>query len=134
MRPIRIALAQINATVGDMTGNTRLIQARIEQARELRVDLVVFPELAITGYPPEDLLLMPRFIQQNLKALDEIVKAAHGLTAVVGFVDKKDDSYNAAALIHDGVLVDRYHKVFLPNYSVFDEDRYFQGGEGGHGL
>ena len=129
MRPIRIALAQINATVGDVTGNTRLIQAHIEQARALRVDLVVFPELAITGYPPEDLLLMPRFIQQNLKALDEIVKAAHGLTAVVGFVDKQDDSYNAAALIHDGTLIDRYHKVFLPNYSVFDEDRYFQGGK-----
>jgi NAD+ synthase (glutamine-hydrolysing) len=128
MKPLRIALAQINATVGDVAGNTRLIQERIAQARELRVDLLAFPELAITGYPPEDLLLMPRFIQQNLKALDEIVRTAHGLTVVVGFVDKKDDSYNAAAIIHNGALVDSYHKVFLPNYSVFDEDRYFQAG------
>jgi len=128
MKSIRIALAQINATVGDLTGNARKIEEGIQKARELGVDLIAFPELAITGYPPEDLLLMPRFVQQNLKILDEIAKATKGLTCLVGFVDKKDDLYNAAALIHDGEVADVYHKIFLPNYSVFDEDRYFQAG------
>jgi NAD+ synthase (glutamine-hydrolysing) len=128
MKSIRIALAQINATVGDLSGNARKIEEGIQKARELGVDLLAFPELAITGYPPEDLLLMPRFIQQNLKILDEIAKATKGLTCLVGFVDKKDDLYNAAALIHDGEVADVYHKIFLPNYSVFDEDRYFQAG------
>ncbi|OGP55159.1 MAG: NAD+ synthase [Deltaproteobacteria bacterium RBG_13_52_11] len=128
IKSIRIALAQINATVGDLEGNARRIEEGIQQARELGVDLLAFPELAITGYPPEDLLLMPRFVQQNLKILGEIAKGARGLTVLVGFVDKKDDIYNAAALIHNGELADVYHKVFLPNYSVFDEDRYFQAG------
>jgi NAD+ synthase (glutamine-hydrolysing) len=128
IQSMRIALAQINATVGDLAGNARKIGEGIEQARELGVDLLAFPELAVTGYPPEDLLLMPRFVQHNLKTVREIAKAAKGLTVVVGFVDKKDDIYNAAALIHDGKLVEVYHKIFLPNYGVFDEDRYFQGG------
>lgn len=128
MKSIRIALAQINTTVGDLAGNARRIREGIERARELGVNLVAFPELAVTGYPPEDLLLMPRFVQQNLKHVDEITKATKGLTALVGFVDKQDDIYNAAALIHDGKLADVYHKIFLPNYSVFDEDRYFQAG------
>jgi len=128
MKSIRIALAQINATVGDLAGNARKIEEGIQQARELGVDLLAFPELAVTGYPPEDLLLMPRFVQQNLKTVGEIAKAARSLTVVVGFVDKQDDIYNAAALIHDGKLAAVYHKVFLPNYSVFDEDRYFQAG------
>ena len=128
MKSIRIALAQINTTVGDLAGNARKIREGIEQARELGVNLIAFPELAVTGYPPEDLLLMPRFVQQNLKHVDEITKAAKGLTCLVGFVDKQDDIYNAAALIHDGELADVYHKIFLPNYSVFDEDRYFQAG------
>jgi NAD+ synthase (glutamine-hydrolysing) len=128
MQSIRIALAQINATVGDLAGNARKINEGIEQARELGVDLLAFPELAVTGYPPEDLLLMPRFVQQNLKTVAEIAKAAKGPTVLVGFVDKKDDIYNAAALIHDGELVEVYHKIFLPNYGVFDEDRYFQAG------
>jgi NAD+ synthase (glutamine-hydrolysing) len=128
MRSIRIALAQINARVGDLAGNARKIGEGIEQARELGVDLLAFPELAVTGYPPEDLLLMPRFVQQNLQHLTEIAKAAKGLTVLLGFIDKKDDIYNAAALIHDGKLVEVYHKIFLPNYGVFDEDRYFQAG------
>jgi NAD+ synthase (glutamine-hydrolysing) len=128
MKSIRIALAQINTTVGDLAGNARKIGEGIEQARKLGVDLLAFPELAVTGYPPEDLLLMPRFVQQNLKAVAEIAKQATGITVLVGFVDKQDDIYNAAALIHDGELVDTYHKIFLPNYSVFDEDRYFQAG------
>ena len=128
MNSIRIALAQINATVGDLAGNAREIGEGIERARTLGVDLLAFPELAVTGYPPEDLLLMPRFVQQNLKHVTEIAKAAKGLTVLVGFVDKKDDIYNAAALIHDGKLVEVYHKIYLPNYGVFDEDRYFQTG------
>ncbi|MBN1253689.1 MAG: NAD+ synthase [Deltaproteobacteria bacterium] len=128
MKSIRIALAQINATVGDLAGNAHKIEEGIQQARMLGVDLLAFPELAVTGYPPEDLLFMPRFVQQNLKTVGEIAKAARGLTVVVGFVDKQDDIYNAAALIHDGKLSAVYHKVFLPNYSVFDEDRYFQAG------
>jgi NAD+ synthase (glutamine-hydrolysing) len=128
MKPIRIALAQINTTVGDLAGNARKIGENIEHARELGVDLLAFPELAVTGYPPEDLLLMPRFVQQNLKTVAEIAKHAKGLTVLVGFVDQKDDIYNAAALIHDGELADIYHKIFLPNYGVFDEDRYFQAG------
>jgi NAD+ synthase (glutamine-hydrolysing) len=125
---IRIALAQINATVGDLAGNARKIGEGIKRARTLGVDLLAFPELAVTGYPPEDLLLMPRFVEQNLKHVAEIAKTTQGLTVLLGFVDKKDDIYNAAALIHDGKLVEVYHKIFLPNYGVFDEDRYFQAG------
>ena len=87
MKSIRIALAQINTTVGDLAGNARTITEGIEQGRELGVNLIAFPELAVTGYPPEDLLLMPRFVQQNLKMVDEITKATKGLTALVGFVD-----------------------------------------------
>ena len=128
MKSMRIALAQINVTVGDLAGNARKIGEGIEHARKLGVDLLAFPELAVTGYPPEDLLLMPRFVQQNLKQVAEIAKHTKGLTVLVGFVDKKDDIYNAAALIHDGEFVEAYHKIFLPNYGVFDEDRYFQAG------
>jgi NAD+ synthase (glutamine-hydrolysing) len=128
MKSIRIALAQINTTVGNLEGNARKIEEEIARARELRVDLLAFPELAVTGYPPEDLLLMPRFVQQNLETVAEIAKTSKGITVLAGFVDKKDDIYNAAALIHDGELAEVYHKIFLPNYSVFDEDRYFQAG------
>ena len=128
MRRFRIALAQINATVGDIEGNTRRVIEGIERARALGVDLVAFPELALTGYPPEDLLFKSAFIEANLRALDAVVRAAGGLTTVVGFVDRRDDIMNAAAVIHDGVLVGTYHKQYLPNYGVFDENRYFQAG------
>lgn len=128
MRTIRIGLAQINTTLGDLEGNAQKIVEGIQRAREMGVDLLAFPELAITGYPPEDLLLMPRFVQQNVEVLRKIVEITRGLTALIGFINKQDDIYNAAALIHDGELVDTYHKVFLPNYGVFDEDRYFQAG------
>ncbi|MCG2774958.1 MAG: NAD+ synthase [Desulfobacterales bacterium] len=100
----------------------------IEQARNLGVDLITFPELAITGYPPEDLLLMPQFVNENLDYLKEIIKATSGICVIVGFVDKKDDLYNAAAIINNGTLAGVYHKIYLPNYGVFDENRYFQGG------
>jgi NAD+ synthase (glutamine-hydrolysing) len=128
VRRLRIGLAQINVVVGDLEGNTRRILADIGRARALGVDLLAFPELAITGYPPEDLLFKSAFIEANLRALDEVARAARGLTVVVGFVDRRDDIMNAAAVIHDGTVAGVYHKQYLPNYGVFDENRYFQAG------
>src|SRR5260370_6058135 len=100
----------------------------MERARALGCDIVAFPELVLTGYPPEDLLFKPAFIEANLRALAEVARASHGLTAIVGYVDKRDDIFNAAAILHDGVLAGTYHKQYLPNYGVFDENRYFQSG------
>jgi NAD+ synthase (glutamine-hydrolysing) len=128
MRRFRIALAQINATVGDFEANVARIRAGLEQARTLGASLVAFPELAITGYPPEDLLFKSAFIEANLRALADVARSASGLTAVVGFVDKRDDIFNAAAVLHDGAVAGIYHKQYLPNYGVFDENRYFQAG------
>ena len=128
MLSLRVALAQINPTVGDLEGNTAKIIDYIDRAREAGAALVAFPELALTGYPPEDLLLKPQFIQENLDLLREIAEHTSGITAVVGFVDADDDIYNAAAILHDGAIVHAYHKVFLPNYGVFDEERYFRQG------
>ena len=128
MRRFRIALAQVNSTVGDLDGNVAKIRAGLEQARALGCQLVAFPELAVTGYPPEDLLFKSAFIEANLRALAELARAASGLTAVVGFVDKRDDIFNAAAVLHDGGVAGVYHKQYLPNYGVFDENRYFQAG------
>ncbi|MGH7275397.1 MAG: NAD+ synthase [Candidatus Rokuibacteriota bacterium] len=128
MRRFRVGLAQINATVGDFEGNVRKIVEGIERARSLGCALVAFPELALTGYPPEDLLFKPAFIEANLRALDEVTRASRGLTVVVGFVDKRDDIFNAAAVLHDGKRAGVYHKQYLPNYGVFDENRYFQAG------
>jgi NAD+ synthase (glutamine-hydrolysing) len=129
MTLLRMALAQINVTVGDVPGNTGKIIAAIQQARAVDADLVVFPELAVPGYPPEDLLLKPSFIAANRAALDQIAAATAGLTAVLGFADAGDDIYNAAAILHDGRLAGIYRKHYLPNYGVFDEDRYFRAGE-----
>jgi NAD+ synthase (glutamine-hydrolysing) len=129
MRTLRIGLCQINTTVGDIEGNTKKILESIEKGRRMAADILVFPELAVTGYPPEDLLLMPKFIEANLKATRRIARATSSLTAVVGFVEKREDIFNAAALLHHGKLVDVYCKSFLPNYGVFDEDRYFQPGK-----
>ncbi len=128
MRTIRISLAQINSTVGAVEKNTRKIIDGIKHAKDQGADLVAFPELAVCGYPPEDLLLMSHFIETNLRCLEDIISQTHGITAVVGFVDRADDIYNAAAVIHDGRLAGVYHKMFLPNYGVFDEHRYFQAG------
>jgi NAD+ synthase (glutamine-hydrolysing) len=128
MRRFRVGLAQINATVGDFEGNVRKIVDGIERARTFGCALVAFPELAVTGYPPEDLLFKPAFIEANLRALDDVARASRGLTTVVGFVDKRDDIFNAAAVLHDGKLAGVYHKQYLPNYGVFDENRYFQAG------
>jgi NAD+ synthase (glutamine-hydrolysing) len=129
MRRLRIGMAQINTTVGDFKGNTEKILEAIAQGRSLGVDLLTFPELAICGYPPEDLLLKPKFIEENIRSLDRVVDGCSGLTVVVGFVDAKADIFNAAAVIHDRKLVGVYHKIYLPNYGVFDENRYFQAGK-----
>jgi len=125
---LRVALGQINTTVGDLDGNARKIIANIAAARERGADVVVFPELAVTGYPPEDLLLKRSFVEDNVAALASIAHETKGITAIVGFVDINTDIYNAAAILHDGELVGIQHKFFLPNYGVFDEDRYFQVG------
>jgi len=127
-RQLRIGLAQINPTVGDLWGNSKLIVDWIGRARDQGVDIVLFPELAITGYPPEDLVLKPAFVRDNLKALKLVLPQTRGISAVVGFVDEEGDLFNAAAFIHDGELKAVYHKVFLPNYGVFDEQRYFTPG------
>ncbi len=125
MLSLRVALAQINLTVGDLEGNTARIVHYLEMAREAGADLVAFPELALTGYPPEDLLLKPQFVKDNLAALQKIALRTKGIAAVVGFVDADDDIYNAAAILHDGAVAGIYRKVYLPNYGVFDEQRYF---------
>jgi NAD+ synthase (glutamine-hydrolysing) len=128
MHRLRIGLSQINVTVGDFAGNLKKITEAIAQAKSSEVDLLTFPELAVCGYPPEDLLFKPRFIQENLHYLDKVVEASKGIAIIIGFVDAKEDIYNAAAIINDGRLVDVYHKIYLPNYGVFDENRYFRGG------
>jgi NAD+ synthase (glutamine-hydrolysing) len=137
MCTLRVGLAQINTTVGDLKGNVAKVLEYVERARDLGVDVVSFPELTVTGYPPEDLLLRPSFVRDNVEALDAVVKGCDGITAVVGFVDLpggrqggEGDIYNSAAVIHDGRLADVYHKQRLPNYGVFDEMRYFQPGQG----
>ena len=126
---VRIALAQINTTVGDLEGNRNKILAGLEKARRMGVDLVVFPELAITGYPPEDLLLKPDFVESAVAMLSKIAPATKELIAVVGGLWVEDDLYNSAAVFANGQLKTLYHKHFLPNYGVFDENRYFQAGQ-----
>ncbi len=128
MKRVRLALCQINTVVGDIEGNTKKIIGFIEDAKKHQPDIIAFPELVITGYPPEDLLFKPQFINDNLSALDEIREYVDDFVAIVGFVDKRDDIYNAAGLIYNHRIIDIYHKIYLPNYGVFDEFRYFQAG------
>lgn len=125
---MRIALAQINSALGDLEGNAGKILSYLEKAREAGAELIAFPELALTGYPPEDLLLNPRFVARAGECLDGIVHSCTGIAAVAGFPHGEEDLYNAAAIIHDGRLIGVYHKVHLPNYGVFDENRYFRAG------
>ena len=127
-RHLRVALAQIDTTVGDLPGNTARMIEWMEQARAASCDVVIFPELALTGYPPEDLLLKPSFIRDNLRYRDRLVAASSGIAVVGGFVDLDIDIHNAAFFAYDGELRGVYHKVYLPNYGVFDEERYFQRG------
>lgn len=127
---IRIALAQINPIVGDLEQNCAKIIAFIRKAKKKGTDLVVFPELALTGYPPEDLLLKNYFIAKNIQVLSSIKKECKGIAALVGFVDKKGDAiYNSCALIRNGKIDSIYRKNVLPNYGVFDEKRYFSPGK-----
>ncbi len=129
MTQLRIALAQLNMTVGDIRGNCQKIAAAISEAQESQVDIVVFPEMAVTGYPPEDLLLKPDFIEAARNGLTELVPMTSGITAIIGVPLAFPDLYNAAAVIHNEELVEVYPKRFLPNYGVFDENRYFQSGK-----
>ncbi len=129
--PLRVALGQINVTVGDLEGNAQKMRTAMQQAHDAGAHVVCFPELALTGYPPEDLLLKPGFVADNLRTLHELVqfsRGLQGLTSVIGFVDRDHDIYNAAAVVYEGRLVGVYHKHFLPNYGVFDENRYFSAG------
>ncbi|MPZ48311.1 MAG: NAD+ synthase [Dehalococcoidia bacterium] len=129
MKTLRVALAQINTTVGDLDGNAAKVIDYANRAREASADLVAFPELTVPGYPPEDLLLRRSFILDNQAALRRIAASVRGITAVAGFVDSNADIHNAAAVIHEGEIAGVYHKQFLPNYGVFDEKRYFRAGE-----
>lgn len=128
MKKLRLALAQTNPVVGDLEGNTEKIINYIRKAEACAADIIAFPELALTGYPPEDLLLKPQFVKDNLGAMRTIADEVRDITAVVGFVDRREDIYNAAAIIHNRNILDVYHKMYLPNYGVFDENRYFQAG------
>ncbi len=128
--PLSIALCQMNAVVGDIAGNERAILDAIGRARDGGAQLVLFPELALTGYPPEDLLLKEHFLRDARAALDRIAAATTGIVALVGFPEREDDVYNALAVLADGAVQAVYRKVHLPNYGVFDEQRYFQSGTG----
>ena len=129
MKNIRAAIGQINTIVGDLKANSDKILSCIKEASAKGVDLIVFPELSITGYPPEDLLLKPRFIKENLKCLKKISQEAGDAVAVIGFVDEeKGDIYNSAAVICNKKIICVYHKMHLPNYGIFDEKRYFKPG------
>ncbi|MBV8599843.1 MAG: NAD+ synthase, partial [Actinobacteria bacterium] len=125
---MRLALAQINSVVGDLDGNRDRIAGRIGEARAAGADLVLLPELVVTGYPPEDLLLRPGFIRAARRAVDEIARATRGITALVGAPYLEGDLYNACWVLADGEVRAVYRKRFLPNYGVFDEDRYFAPG------
>lgn len=130
MRPIRLALSQLNLTVGDISTNTQKVRNAIESARKQGADIVCVPELAVTGYPPEDLLLHPQFIADNIAATESLARFTKNLVAIVGFVHRVEDKvFNAAAIFSNGKLVDVVHKIHLPNYGVFDEKRYFGSGD-----
>ena len=125
---MRFALAQMNTVVGDLDGNLERITARLEEAKDAGAELVLFPELATTGYPPEDLLLRPGFLKAAAKTLDAVAAKTKGIAALVGAPHLDRDLFNACAVCVDGEVRAMYRKQFLPNYGVFDEDRYFQPG------
>jgi NAD+ synthase (glutamine-hydrolysing) len=129
LAPLTLALAQVNPTVGDIAGNARIVREGIARARDAGAELVLFPELALTGYPPEDLLLKEHFLQAAQDALAGLAAAAEGIVAMVGFPERADDVYNALAVLAGGSVHAVYRKTRLPNYGVFDEQRYFQAGD-----
>src|SRR2546421_7707417 len=127
---MRLALAQINTVVGDLDGNGERILRRLEEAKRQQADVVLFPELAVTGYPPEDLLVRPSFVAAAQTKAEELARAARGIVALIGVPWFDRDLYNACAVCAAGEIKALYRKRFLPNYGVFDEDRYFApGGE-----
>src|SRR3989440_82582 len=126
---MRLALAQMNSVVGDLEGNRDRILARLDEAKEAGAELVLFPELAVTGYPPEDLLLRPTFVRAAERTLNEIARATRGIVALVGVPLLERDLFNACAVCAGGDVKATYRKRFLPNYGVFDEDRYFAPGD-----
>ncbi len=127
---LRVALSQLNPTVGDLVGNESKVVADYARAEAEGCHVVVFPELTVTGYPPEDLLLKKSFVRHNRLAVERIAAATNECVAAVGFIDNDDDTlYNAVALCSNGGIVGIYRKQLLPNYSVFDEERYFTPGE-----
>ncbi len=128
MRVLKLAMAQLNFEVGAISANVTKIEKALAEARNLGSEMVIFPELSITGYPPEDLVLKPRFVQANLDALAEVTAMTKDIAVVIGFVDRSDDLYNAAAFISDAKIQAVFHKQILPNYGVFDELRYFRPG------
>ncbi len=141
MKSLRVASAQLNTTVGDIEGNCDLIMDAVQEARSMGCDIVAFPELCITGYPPEDLLLSERFIRENISALNQVAAGCQGITAAIGMVDLQEDEsgriakiFNSAAIVSDGEVLAIYHKNHLPNYGVFDELRYFTPGQKCHLL
>ena len=125
---IRLGLCQLNTVVGDLDGNVERILAAYDEVEAAGGDVAVFPELAITGYPPEDLVLKPGFVAANRAALDKVAARTGRCAAVVGFVDADRDLYNAAAVCAGGEVLGVYQKRLLPNYAVFDEQRYFAPG------
>ncbi len=127
---MRLALCQMNSTVGDIAGNAKRIADGIENARRAGAQVVLFPELALTGYPPEDLLLREHFLRDARASLQELAGAAQGIAAVIGFPEQAGDHlYNSAALLADKTVTEIHRKVHLPNYGVFDERRYFTAGD-----
>jgi len=129
-RTLRVALAQVNTTVGDVEGNARLAAEWIARARESEAQLVVFPEQTISGYPAEDLWLKPHYLEASRQALEDLAQRVEGIVALVGYPERESATYNSAAVLADGAVRATYRKVLLPNYSVFDERRYFEPGEG----
>jgi NAD+ synthase (glutamine-hydrolysing) len=125
MRLLRLGLAQINPTVGDLDGNFERIVAAIGRAREQGVDVLALPEMVTTGYPPEDLLLKPSFIERAIERTRDLLPHTRGMTVIVGTVERDIDLFNAAAVLHEGEWMGTYRKRYLPNYGVFDENRYF---------
>jgi len=129
LKKIRVALGQINTVLGDFDYNLNKILDYIKEAEKLEADIIVFPELALTGYPPEDLVLKQSFIEKNTEYIKRLSQNVGNIVVIVGFIDKQEDIYNAAAIIHKGEIKGIYHKQYLPNYGVFDEKRYFQEGK-----
>jgi NAD+ synthase (glutamine-hydrolysing) len=128
MSRLRLALAQINTVVGDLEGNCEKIVANIRKAEQADADIVLFPELTIPGYPPEDLVLKKKFLTDNWLYLEQLQRHSKNVMAVVGFMDGSDKVYNGAAVLYQGQIATIYHKICLPNYSVFDEKRYIEPG------